>query len=845
QDPTVTVRTDAPPSPQSSELRAPAPSPRSPHLLPPPPPMASWLGSLWGGSASASLPYNIQSDPRSPSTKHGSHGWAIHDATSKKSDGDGGGEASAFQASKAELAKAPLRKNASLADARYADTSQTQLMPAVSVLLRRLFSGAHILHCHCQRPFFAVERPTPSIDFIESSSFPTHRKTAPPPLSAAPLSPDQAPHPPPDPPRPRHPGHRLPRRGQAGPRPRRPRKDRHHGHYHRRHRARRPPRRLARGPQPAHPRRQRRRGELGHPQPRRGAGIFAQPGQAGPRHGLSGRRLRHPRGRLQIGGIRPRHSRGRRGRRRGSHAPLPEVRGGRVSPGLPVPGAGGGTVRRAADVGADPRDGLLFVGGADRVRLRPPQRGDERTGPPAAEEGAGPDEERRAEAEAAAGTAASVSGVRQPVREGGDVLGRGHVEARGGEDHVLAELAGRVEPRSIERKRGHPQNTALVGDGPEGHGAERGGDDPGRQPTGDTGHRPPAVPDRGVLPREEPGDVQAARRAARPRPLRDQRPRRPGGRPPEDRLAGVPAGQERNQLESLRTHVLGLHGLLGRPAGIDAQVHHRPRAEIDPRQLGEAGALSGPTAGRSGGEHTDEHGHLHREDRAELDGHVSAEIDPARVRARDEGPVHALPPLGAAGRDRVPGVLLAEGRGREGVAVRGTAHAGRGERRAHGGVQGRRRPPRGAAGGVAKDGEGRGGSHLGGDVRDEVGGIGGRWGRRRRHPKRPRERGIPLRALVVDGDVVPAVARVVGRADGRAEEAPRDVVDWSGGPVETFRSRSAQVFVSIIERRADRGCFGLQRRQRRGVVGRRRYRWVPGQGRRGRLGRRLRRPEPG
>lgn len=90
--------------------------------------MTSWLGSLWGGSHSSSLPYNIESTPISPATKHGSHGWAIHNAT-KKTDG---GEVTAFQASKAELAKAPLRRNTSLADARYSDTSQTQLIPAVS-----------------------------------------------------------------------------------------------------------------------------------------------------------------------------------------------------------------------------------------------------------------------------------------------------------------------------------------------------------------------------------------------------------------------------------------------------------------------------------------------------------------------------------------------------------------------------------------------------------------------------------------------------------------------------------------------------------------------------------------
>ena len=98
--------------------------------------MASWLGSLWKGSHSASLPYNINSDPISASTKHGSHGWAIHEATNKLHDG---GEVTAFQASKAELAKAPLRRNTSIANAKYSDTSQSQLIPAVSV-----WKGAYV-----------------------------------------------------------------------------------------------------------------------------------------------------------------------------------------------------------------------------------------------------------------------------------------------------------------------------------------------------------------------------------------------------------------------------------------------------------------------------------------------------------------------------------------------------------------------------------------------------------------------------------------------------------------------------------------------------------------------------
>ena len=90
--------------------------------------MASWLGSLWKGSSS-SLPYNIESDPLYAAARPGSHGWALHGATKKSDDGE---ELTAFQASKAELARTPLRKSVSLSDARYTETSQTQLIPAVS-----------------------------------------------------------------------------------------------------------------------------------------------------------------------------------------------------------------------------------------------------------------------------------------------------------------------------------------------------------------------------------------------------------------------------------------------------------------------------------------------------------------------------------------------------------------------------------------------------------------------------------------------------------------------------------------------------------------------------------------
>ncbi|KAL7542148.1 hypothetical protein ACHAXR_011561 [Thalassiosira sp. AJA248-18] len=131
--------------------------------------MTSWLGSLWGGSHSSSLPYNIQSDPVSPSTKHGSHGWAIHKAT-KKSDG---GEVSAFQANKAELAKAPLRRNASLADARYTDTSQTQLIPALHHFhrIKRLIHP-RILRAHAtlDTDYPDETKPAPGLDALDKTA---------------------------------------------------------------------------------------------------------------------------------------------------------------------------------------------------------------------------------------------------------------------------------------------------------------------------------------------------------------------------------------------------------------------------------------------------------------------------------------------------------------------------------------------------------------------------------------------------------------------------------------------------------------------------------------------------
>ena len=77
-----------------------------------------------GNSSSAALPYVISPEALTPSTKASSHGWAIHSAT-RKSDG---GPFTAFQASKADLAKTPIHKNR---NNRYGDPSQTQLIPAL------------------------------------------------------------------------------------------------------------------------------------------------------------------------------------------------------------------------------------------------------------------------------------------------------------------------------------------------------------------------------------------------------------------------------------------------------------------------------------------------------------------------------------------------------------------------------------------------------------------------------------------------------------------------------------------------------------------------------------------
>ncbi|KAL3771799.1 hypothetical protein ACHAW5_005354 [Stephanodiscus triporus] len=135
--------------------------------------MTSWLGKMWGGS-SASLPYNIESTPTSPATRHGSHGWAIH-AASRKTDG---GEVTAFQANKSELAKCPLRRgpggnNPSLADARYSDTSQTQLVPALHHFhrIKRLIHP-RILRAHAtlDTDYPDETRPAPGLDDLEKTA---------------------------------------------------------------------------------------------------------------------------------------------------------------------------------------------------------------------------------------------------------------------------------------------------------------------------------------------------------------------------------------------------------------------------------------------------------------------------------------------------------------------------------------------------------------------------------------------------------------------------------------------------------------------------------------------------
>ena len=130
--------------------------------------MASWLGKMWGGS-SASLPYNIESSPTSPATRHGSHGWAMH-AASKKTDDYG--EVTAFQANKTDLAKSLLRRSGSQFNAQYTDTSQTQLLPALHHFhrIKRLIHP-RILRAHAtlDTDYPDETKPAPGLDNLDKT----------------------------------------------------------------------------------------------------------------------------------------------------------------------------------------------------------------------------------------------------------------------------------------------------------------------------------------------------------------------------------------------------------------------------------------------------------------------------------------------------------------------------------------------------------------------------------------------------------------------------------------------------------------------------------------------------
>lgn len=129
--------------------------------------MASWLGKMWGGS-SASLSYNIESSPISPATRHGSHGWSMH-AASKKTDG---GEVTAFQANKPDLAKTQLRRSGSQMNAQYTDTSQTQLVPALHHFhqIKRLIHP-RILRAHAtlDTDYPDDTKPAPGLDNLDKT----------------------------------------------------------------------------------------------------------------------------------------------------------------------------------------------------------------------------------------------------------------------------------------------------------------------------------------------------------------------------------------------------------------------------------------------------------------------------------------------------------------------------------------------------------------------------------------------------------------------------------------------------------------------------------------------------
>ena len=140
--------------------------------------MTSWLGKMWGGS-SASLPYNIETNPTCPATRHGSRGWAMHSASKKT---EGGGEVTAFRANKSELAKMPLRGRAgggtdppppSSSDARYADAGLTQLVPALHHFhrIKRLIHP-RILRAHAtlDTDYPDETRPSPGLSDLERTS---------------------------------------------------------------------------------------------------------------------------------------------------------------------------------------------------------------------------------------------------------------------------------------------------------------------------------------------------------------------------------------------------------------------------------------------------------------------------------------------------------------------------------------------------------------------------------------------------------------------------------------------------------------------------------------------------
>eukprot|EP00574_Skeletonema_japonicum_P007417 CAMPEP_0201713734 /NCGR_PEP_ID=MMETSP0593-20130828/461_1 /ASSEMBLY_ACC=CAM_ASM_000672 /TAXON_ID=267983 /ORGANISM="Skeletonema japonicum, Strain CCMP2506" /LENGTH=796 /DNA_ID=CAMNT_0048202915 /DNA_START=12 /DNA_END=2402 /DNA_ORIENTATION=- len=130
--------------------------------------MTSWLGSLWGGSGASSLPYNISTDPLSPSTQKGSHGWAIHTATHKTN----GEEAIAFQASKAELVKTPLQLQRTQSFAS-SGGNLTQLVPALHHFQRiKRLIHPRILRAHAtlDTDYPDDSKPSPGLDALENAA---------------------------------------------------------------------------------------------------------------------------------------------------------------------------------------------------------------------------------------------------------------------------------------------------------------------------------------------------------------------------------------------------------------------------------------------------------------------------------------------------------------------------------------------------------------------------------------------------------------------------------------------------------------------------------------------------